>query len=152
MADYFTQFSAELPLASEAQLAAAQAIIEAWDEGSLDETDGECRNFQFKVEEQGGELVAWIHDGDGAGSPNDVILFVQMLAERTPTQGRWGFSWAFTCSKPRLEAFGGGAAVIDLATSECWTIDAFEWMSRTLDIPMPPGEPLRPVPVPADER
>jgi hypothetical protein len=26
----------------------------------------------------------------------------------------WGFSWSHTCSKSRIDAFGGGAHVIDL--------------------------------------
>jgi hypothetical protein len=143
MADYDTQFSVALPLADTAQVLAAKAILEEWDNGTLDETENEWRSFRFQIEEEDGQTIAWIHDGDGSGSPNDVILFVQLLAERAPTDGRWGFSWAFTCSKPRLDSFAGGAAVIDRTTGECWTIDATEWMHRTIDAPMLPGEKLR---------
>ena len=32
--------------------------------------------------------------------------------------GLWGFEWSHTCSKPDLDAFGGGAIVIDLASGE----------------------------------
>ena len=43
--------------------------------------------------------------------------------------------------KPRLEAFGGGALVIDLASGETLgTISSDEWLTRTLADPDTAGE------------
>jgi len=44
-----------------------------------------------------------------------VIRFVLLCAEAFNLHGVWAFTWALTCSKPRLDAFSGGAHVIDLA-------------------------------------
>jgi hypothetical protein len=149
MADYYTQFSVELPMSEPEQVNAVRKLLCDWESGDLPEVESEWRSFQLEFEERDNGTIAWIHDDAGDGSPNEVILFVQLLAERSPCEGRWGFSWAFTCSKPRVDSFGGGAAVVDRKTGECWTTDAAEWMTRTLDGPMLPGEPLRP---PASQR
>ena len=48
--------------------------------------------------------------------------------------GRWGFIWALTCSKPRLDGFGGGAQLIDLGErrSLAW-LDCEHWLASNLD-------------------
>jgi hypothetical protein len=65
-----------------------------------------------------------------------VILFVQRCAQAFGLTGRWGFQWANTCSRPRVNAFGGGAHVLDLPTRETvsWT-DTNGWLARTLAAP-----------------
>ena len=74
----------------------------------------------------------WIRD-DVAGDPQQVILFVKRCAEAFGLAGRWGFQWANACSRPRVNAFGGGAHVLDLETREtiAWT-DTNGWLVRTL--------------------
>ena len=47
--------------------------------------------------------------------------------------GLWGFQYATTCSQARVNAFGGGAHVLDLATGE--TVDWIYtdgWLDQTL--------------------
>ena len=46
----------------------------------------------------------------------------------------WGFEYALTCSRPRLDAFGGGAHVIDLGArkSISWT-STQEWLAAALN-------------------
>lgn len=48
--------------------------------------------------------------------------------------GRWGFQYANTCSRPRVDAFGGGAHMLDLATGEtvAWTYTE-GWLHQVLD-------------------
>ncbi len=58
----------------------------------------------------------WIHDDDH-GDVEAVIRFVLRLAEELDLIGLWGFQYALTCSRPRLDAFGGGAHVIDLGAA-----------------------------------
>ena len=76
--------------------------------------------------------MLWIRD-DVTGDPQTVITFVLRCAEAFDLKGRWGFQWANTCSRPRIDAFGGGAHVLDLATREtiAWTSTS-GWLARTL--------------------
>ena len=60
-------------------------------------------------------------------------LVVLLCAEEFDLKGLWGFEYANTCSKPRLDAFGGGAHVIDLRARKSvgWT-STNEWLCRAL--------------------
>ena len=63
----------------------------------------------------------------------DGIRFVLRLAEELDLTGLWGFDYANTCSRPRLEAFGGGAHVIDLgARKSIGWISTHEWLTAAL--------------------
>jgi chromate transport protein ChrA len=42
--------------------------------------------------------------------------------------GKWGFNWAQNCSKPRLNAYGGGACMVSQTESE-W-INTFDWLTQ----------------------
>lgn len=68
------------------------------------------------------------------GEPEHVIDFVLRCAEAFDLSGRWGFTWALTCSKPRLDGFGGGAQLIDLGErrSIAW-LDCEHWLAGSLD-------------------
>lgn len=75
----------------------------------------------------------WIHDQDH-GDVETVIRFVLRLAEEFDLTGLWGFQYALTCSRPRLDAFGGGAHVIDLGArrSVGWK-SSQEWLATALN-------------------
>jgi hypothetical protein len=62
-----------------------------------------------------------------------VIVFVERCAEVFGLKGRWGFQWANTCSQPRINAFSGGAHVLDLATRKpvVW-IHTNLWLNRVV--------------------
>ena len=67
------------------------------------------------------------------GDPERLIQFVKRCAVEFGLTGRWGFQYANTCSKPRLDGFGGGAHVLDLATGE--TVDWIYtdgWLAETI--------------------
>ncbi len=75
----------------------------------------------------------WIHDDD-QGDVEGVINFVLRLAEELNLSGLWGFDFAHTCSRPRVEAFGGGAHVIDLgARKSLGWISTHEWLTAALN-------------------
>ena len=77
--------------------------------------------------------MLWFHD-DGQGDVESVIRFVLLLAEDLDLNGLWGFDYAHTCSRPRLEAFGGGAHVIDLgARKSIGWISTHEWLTAALN-------------------
>ena len=71
---------------------------------------------------------------DGTGDPEHVIQFVKRCAAEFGLTGLWGMQYANTCSKPRVDGFGGGAHVLDLATGE--TVDWIYtdgWLSIVLE-------------------
>ena len=47
-----------------------------------------------------------------------------------PLKGLWGFQWAKTCTEARLNAFGGGAHLLDLSTGDTVSyVDTDEWLT-----------------------
>jgi hypothetical protein len=128
MADYFTQFSCFLDVGTPENAARALALYNDAppDQNGAHPSDG----FRLSWDETGGQL--WFHD-DGFGDPERVIAFVLRCAEEFNLQGLWGFEYANTCSKPRLDAFGGGAHVIDLsARKSIASVNTNEWLYRAL--------------------
>lgn len=79
--------------------------------------------FYFGAEEKpaeaDGTAPLWVSD-QGCGNEESVIAFVQECARQKLCAGsRWSFVWSYDCSRPRLDAYGGGACVIDLETGDC---------------------------------
>ena len=131
MADFFTHFSCVLDVGTPDNAARALKLYQAFMDDAADEEvppDG----FLLSIEPEHGATKLWIRD-DVTGDPQQVILFVQRCAEAFGLTGRWGFQWANACSRPRVNAFGGGAHVLDLETREtiAWT-DTNGWLARTL--------------------
>jgi hypothetical protein len=85
----------------------------------------------MSLPEEGGTKL-WMHD-DVSGDPELLIEFVLRCAEEFDLKGLWGFTYADTCSRPRLDAFGGGAHVIDLGARKTlgW-ISTDEWLCDAL--------------------
>lgn len=133
MADYFTQFSCLLDLGSVANaLAAHRLYTELRDD---DETRSEplCSGFELTLLEGEEARLLWIHDEE-SGDVEQVIGFVLRLAETFDLKGLWGFDYANTCSRPRIDAFGGGAHVIDLGARKSvgWT-STQTWLAAALN-------------------
>ncbi len=127
MADYFTLFSCILDVGSAENTAAAFGLRDQLEQEL--ERDGEAAiGFDLAIETEPGPGRLWI-SGDEYGDPEHVIQFVLKCAEAFDLKGNWGFCWAYTCSKPCLDGFGGGAQIINLTnrTSEDW-VDLVEWV------------------------
>lgn len=117
MADYTTQFSCRLDTGSADNAARAVRLFAAYERLMTRLNDIAC----FEVETdpmEGSPGGIWIHDGDGMGDPDHVINYVLACARRLKLKGCWGFSWSYGCSRPILDAFSGGACVLDLGTGE----------------------------------
>ncbi|MBV9994972.1 MAG: hypothetical protein JO127_07150 [Caulobacteraceae bacterium] len=130
MADYYLQFSCELDVGAENARGALALYQTMADELEAEEGVG----IGFEVEASDGHPASlWIHDDGGCGEPEQVIAFVLRCAEAFDLKGRWGFCWALTCSRPRLDAFGGGAQVFDLGTRKSldW-VDCANWLALQL--------------------
>lgn len=69
----------------------------------------------------------WLH-ADEAGEPGQVAAFLRAyLAKFNPTGSLW-FSWAYTCSKMRVNEFGGGAVVV--TATKVTFLDVQDWATR----------------------
>ena len=130
MADYFTHFSCLLDVGTSENAVRALDLYSTTpeDEDGLRLSDG----FGLSIQSEGGTEL-WIHD-DCSGDPERVIEFVLLCAAQFDLKGLWGFEYANTCSRPRLDAFGGGAHVIDLGAREsiAW-LSTYEWLGVALD-------------------
>jgi hypothetical protein len=125
MPDYFIQFSCLLDVGT-AENASAAETIRGELAAELDRHEGVSLGFDMDVHHESGPGALWIRS-DEYGEPEHVIRFVLRCAERLNLEGVWGFTWSHSCSKPRLDAFGGGAHVIDLGTRS--TIDDIDCSS-----------------------
>ena len=133
MADYFTRFSCLLDVGTPDKAARADEAVLALRNDTYSETEDLHCGFDLSIQTDPSGSTLWIHD-HGNGDVEDVIQFVLRLAEDLDLTGLWGFQYALTCSRPRIEAFGGGAHVIDLGARKSigWT-STQEWLSAALN-------------------
>lgn len=132
MADYFTQFSFIIPVTPEqgnwlTQVhALAAALIDYAEDGearqniegppdvvsaALGLAEGRDGFRDVEVEHEASEGHVWVGSED-SGDVDYTADLVQAFLRRFELDLVVAFQWANTCSKPRLDAFGGGAAVI----------------------------------------
>ena len=133
MADYFNHFSCVLDVGSPEKAIAALDLLTRLhlDEEGTD--DLEYSGFAVSQQDGSESSILWFHDDDGQGGADGVTRFVLRLAEEIELTGLWGFEVAYTCSRPRLDAFGGGAHVIDLGNRKSigWT-STHQWLEAAL--------------------
>lgn len=132
MANYFCQFSTLLDVQTNANALKAIGIFE--NEGPNDDSfDYFYDGFALELAEPGSSVL-WIHDGSGSGDPELVVAFVARIAEALSLKGLWALEWADTCSKSRLNAFGGSAYVLNLETGRTVAhIHTGTWISSIME-------------------
>ena len=132
MADYFTKFSFVITVTPEqgnwfaqvhrlatelighAEDGAAQEGIEGPQDVVLAALDlAEKRDGVpcIEVTHDENEGTVWVRSED-SGDVDYTVDLVQVLLKRFELDLVIGFQWANTCSRPRVDAFGGGAVVI----------------------------------------
>lgn len=79
----------------------------------------------YAFEERG----CWLHTEDVGGTDFAAAL-IQAFLRRFNKTDVIGFEFAHDCSKPRLDAYGGGAMVITAQVTRWMT--TYEWMQDTL--------------------
>ena len=133
MADYFTHFSCLIDVGTSDKAARALALFQDLRAADHYVADREVAGFNLSRQDAPEGSTLWIHD-DEYGDVEAVIRFVLRLAEDLDLTGLWGFQYALTCSRPRLDAFGGGAHVIDLGARKSigWT-STQEWLAAALN-------------------
>ena len=136
MADYYTNFSFILPLPADAQKQYARNLAHA---ASRNRFGGESlpddfpeplkavmEDWSFEVEDCDAGL--WLHSD--AGGMDAVGAFVHHLLQQCDLAGVITFEWSQDCSKPRVDAYGGGAAIITAA--EIKTLNTADWIRANL--------------------
>ena len=142
MADYYTNFSLVLDLPDEAaqkyalNLAQEAAdmrfgedppkppsnfpaslvdVLETWSFDTEAETSPEEKRYGL-----------WLHSSDGG--IDAACAFIQHLLGKFQPVGSVSFEWSCDCSKPRVDAYGGGAAVI--TARKIKTMNTREWLAK----------------------
>lgn len=143
MADCHLQFSCLFDTGS-AENAAAAMAIRGQLEHDLERDEGTPVGFDLAIEAASGPGVLWI-SSDEHGEPEHVITFVKACAEAFHMRGIWGFTWSLSCSKLRVDAFGGGAQVIELGMREslAW-VDCAHRLADQLAAAVPSRRPGAP--------
>ena len=139
MADYYTNFSLIMPLPSEAAQKyaldlAEQALHIRLSEEMPDEFPASLRGFvedwQFDTDPaspQNGPGL-WLHSSNGG--IDAVCAFIQRLLQRYNPDGSVSLEWSNDCSKPRVDAYGGGAALI--TAKKVRSINTGQWLQSQI--------------------
>ena len=152
MADYFTNFSLIVTLPSEAaqtyaiDLAEQAFHIFLGDESMTDDFPASLKDvvedWQFDTDPTDSQngWGLWLHSSDGG--IDAVCAFLQHLLQRFDPTGHVGLEWSNDCSKPRVDAYGGGAALI--TANKIKHLNTGQWLHRQiarLPKPQPAGAP-----------
>jgi hypothetical protein len=124
MADYYTYVSFTITLKPHQQdWAVAELTRDPTDDedcypGVICEKNGAPANFDFVTTEHGtfeapprpGEYLWICHDE--SAHLDSLSMRLQNIMRHFAIDGKWGFEWTQDSSKPRLDAYGGGACTI----------------------------------------
>ena len=132
MADYYTQFSFIIPLEPD-EVAWVQRVLSDADRAEeIDEeeakvlmTHGPAQDFfkhifgekegshgnEWNIQSRPDDLHVWLHADEGA-DVDAAALFAQAYLRAFHMQQQIEFEWSTGCSKPRTDAFGGGACLV----------------------------------------
>jgi len=137
MADYFTSFRVAIPPKHSTQqqyaldLAGKAAAACFRDEEMPAPADippellDVLEDWHFETEKDGNHSI-WLHSQNGG--IDAVCAFIQHLLTRFNPEGRVEFEWSNDCSRPRVDAYGGGAALV--TAQEIKTMNTCEWLRQ----------------------
>ena len=139
MADYYTKFSFILSLPDEAaQKHALDLDSQARRSQFDDEPDNDVPaslveavedwSFETEAESSPDNWEIWLHSE--SGGVDAVCAFIQYLLLTFAPEDRLTFEWSNDCSSPRLNAYGGGAAVI--TAKKIQTMSTSQWLDNLL--------------------
>ena len=129
MANNYCQSSSML-FVPKAMLAKAREIVDTVTQSLEDGEDGYC-GCLVDVEDEG----VWFHT-DESINPDHVEIIARQLIEELKLNKPFYCSWAYTCNKPRVDEFGGGAFVIKRGYVTYW-VDAGAHVRHQALTPVP---------------
>lgn len=135
MADYFTKFSLVLSLpdavAQEYALELAHQASQGQQGDELPESFPESLanvledwTFETDADSPASGYGLWLHSD--CGGVEALCAFLQHLLQKFDPQGRVSFEWSHDCSKPRVDAYGGGGALV--TAQEIKSIKTGQWL------------------------
>ncbi|MEN9576798.1 MAG: hypothetical protein RL514_4653 [Verrucomicrobiota bacterium] len=135
MANYFTNFSLQFRLPDEA--AQTYALYLATQASRLNQGDEAEGDFPAELQEHtedwcfetDADVVEarpglWLHSDNGG--IDAACAFLQHLLQKFNPTGQVTFEWSHDCSNPRVDAYGGGAAII--TGKEIKTMSTCQWL------------------------
>jgi len=140
MADYCTNFSLILTLPDEAARTQALELFQRLEEHRHDESRpddvtealwAEREDWCFECQAAPGERnpSLWLHSAEGGIEA--ACALIQHLLQKHQLREAVTFEWSHDCSKPRTDAFGGGAAFI--TAGEIRTFSTAQWVGQQLE-------------------
>jgi hypothetical protein len=121
MANYYAYVSFVIPLTADQQDLAIEELER--------EHDQERAGIEVKKANDG----VWIQGDDV--DIEELANRLQNIMKHFDIPGRWGFEWSNDCSKPMLEAYGGGACVITQTNIEY--LSTSRWLAEHLKTSLP---------------
>jgi hypothetical protein len=139
MADYFTNFSVVLKLANETEqayaldLAHKASLAQQGDKLPADFPKAlvdmvEDWHFEMQADSSGSTHGLWLHSM--YGGVDAVCAFIQHLLQKFDPKSYVTFESSHDCSKPRVDAYGGGAAFI--TAKEIKTMSTAAWLNQQI--------------------
>lgn len=134
MADYYTKFSAivENLTPDEAAWLHEQLDMnedERFESDSWPEWVRERNEFdiwpQFEFEFEDDDTQLWVYSRESDNIDQVAVLIQEFLSRYRPNEA-WGMQWSNDCSKPRTDAYGGGAIFVTADKIEYQS--SFEWL------------------------
>jgi hypothetical protein len=116
MSNNYCKSSSKLLIPADKMDKAKEIVVRVTNEIEQDE-DGYCgTNIDFEKD------GIWFHH-DESINPDHVATIAQALLDGLDIEEPFVFSWAYTCSKARLNEFGGGACALKRGCEQFW-VDA----------------------------
>ena len=139
MADYFTNFSMVLNLANESEQAYAldlahKASLAKQGDPLPDDFPKalvdmiEDWQFETDADNSATKHGLWLHSMNGG--VDAVCAFIQHLLQKFDPKSPVTFEWSHDCSKPRVDAYGGGAAFITAQAIK--TMSTAAWLNEQI--------------------
>lgn len=125
MANNYCQSSSFISI-PDTKLEQARKIVERVQDRLFYDDEG-YMGFTATIEKNG----VWIFEDDYYITPEHIEQLVRALVEELDLPGVHVCSWAYTCSKPRINEFGGGAFAVQKGYDTVW-IDAASEAERIM--------------------
>lgn len=127
MANNYVLSSSKLALTPEQLVKAEPIISRVVQELEDDASEGYC-GVDVEVQKDG----VWFVHNDSI-NPEHVVLLAQTLLDELGIDLPFIFSWAYTCDRPCLNEFGGGACAVRRG-KEPFYVDALNYVEETIHV------------------
>ncbi len=119
MADYYVQYSVEIDKLTDDEIKWLKARLNDVEEVGADDDVDDLGQVELR------DRTLWFC-AEESGDPRAIAKFVRDFLKRFRPNDSFSLEYAFTCSKPRLDGFGGGAIFVTAERIE--HLDSSTWL------------------------